>query len=960
MTNQPHRPDTWVGREPELDLLAAAVEDLGRGEGSVIWVEGEPGIGKSALVAMGIADVPGLGYEVMWATADQLSRRSPLGVMFTCLGVRLRSPDPRRAEIARFLMDRSSGLFPGDEAAHAAAAEMLVALVDELCTAAPVVIVIDDLHWADEASMVVWQRLALTAGQLPLMLVGVSGPGPRRASSPRPRTAGHHNRKTIRLQPLTPAEIEALVTGLVGAPPGPTLAGWAAAAMGSPLYLRELIDVLLREDVVRIDDGVADLPGIGLSRVPPALADSLNSRLGLVSPSSVEALRMAALLGNEFAATDLGTLLGRPVSALAVVLQEAITAGILVGSGQDLTFRHPLIRQALYDSVPLPVRTALHLDAARTLADGGGDPLSVAQQLLMTGSLHDGWIRGWLSSAATALTARAPGVAAELLQRQLDRPSSPDAFSGPLTVALSRVLLGMGRYEQAAARAREALASLPRPEDRGETYWILNRALISDGRTDEAADTLHRALDRPGVPPSWRARLLASLAMAQRAGNGELDVADATARAALAEAEAVDDVFATAYALTGLWLSHSVRRDHVAALRYIDRALNVISARPDHADLRIFALHCRIFNLQNLCRWSDAETTLCQARDVARRSGYVPGAVTGITEAVLLYWLGQWDDALAELNSPEEDTAGISYAGLRERGPALLWHGVAALIAGRRDDRVTARDHLRRGFLLPVVTVADRENRDFLCAARACAAEQSGDLRKAVAELSTVLHRQPGEMTLSHQWLADLVRVGLAAGDGSAVSAAVRLSRIEEAAETTPGRAAAMRLRCAGLAEGEAGPLYEAVAHYRAVGPPVDLAATLEDLAVVLAAQGRTTECRDHLNEAVELYNRFGAVWDIRRAGARLRRFGIRRGVHGARERRPVSGWTALTTTERRVAVLVAEGRSTADIAGNLFLARRTVQTHISRILAKLGLRSRVEIASEVLRLAPDGRSAST
>jgi DNA-binding CsgD family transcriptional regulator/tetratricopeptide (TPR) repeat protein len=958
VTYQAHESDAWIGRTRELEIIASAVDRLGHGEGSVVWVEGEPGIGKSTLTAAGIAGAAGLGYEVMWATADQLSQRSPLGVMFTCLGVRLRSPDPRRAEIAHFLLDQSAGMFPGDEAAHAAAAEMLVALVDELCMTAPMIMVIDDLHWADRASKVVWERLALAAGQLPLMLVGISGPTPRGARSMRPRTTDRPYRRAIFLEPLTTDEVTALMTSLIGAPPGPTLTEWAAAAMGNPLYLRELIDVLTREDLLVIDGSVAELSRQDPSRVPPALADSLSGRLALVSASSAAALRMAALLGDEFAVTDLATLLGQPVTALATDLQEALDARILVGPGSPLKFRHALIRQTLYDSAPLPVRTALHLDAARTLASADSDPLAVAQQLLMADHVDEAWIRGWLSSAVTALAARAPGVAAELLHRQLDQPSPTDMYSGPLAVALSRVLLGMGEYEQAAFRARVAVTRVSRPEDRGEVYWILTRALISDGRTREASDTLRQALGRPGLPAAWRARLLASLAMTQRAADGELDEADSTARAALAEAEAVDDAFASAYALTNLWLSHSVKRDHVAALRYIDKALEAISHRPDHADLHIFALHCKIFNLQNLCRWTDAEAALRQARDVARKSGYVTGVATGITEAVLLYWLGQWDDALAQLTSVEEDTSGISYAGLRERGPALLWHGVAALVAGRRDDRVAAAEHLRQGSLVPVETVGDRENHDFLHAARACAAEQAGDLRQAVSALSVVLHRQPGEMTLSHQWLADLVRVGLAAGDDAVVSDALRMSRVEAAAETTPGRAAAMRLRCEGLIEVDAEPLREAVAHYRAAGPPVDLAATLEDLAVVLASQGHATECRAALNEAVELYSGFGAAWDIRRAEARLRRFGIRRGVHGARGRRPESGWTSLTDTERRVAMLIADGRSTIDIAANLFLARRTVQTHISRILTKLGLRSRVEIASEVLRIAPNGRSS--
>jgi DNA-binding CsgD family transcriptional regulator len=124
----------------------------------------------------------------------------------------------------------------------------------------------------------------------------------------------------------------------------------------------------------------------------------------------------------------------------------------------------------------------------------------------------------------------------------------------------------------------------------------------------------------------------------------------------------------------------------------------------------------------------------------------------------------------------------------------------------------------------------------------------------------------------------------------------------------------------------------------------------VEDLAVVLAGHGQHDEARAALNEAISSYEGLNARWDIRRAGSRLRPYAVRRGVRGPHEPRAVSGWAALTPTEVKIAALIARGDSTSEIAGAMFLSRRTVQTYISRILAKLGVKSRVEIVREALR----------
>ena len=147
----------WVGRERELGILRAGVEALARGEGAAVWVEGEPGIGKSYLVAEALAAANQSGLDVGWGIADKLTERLPLAVMLDCLQVRLSSPDPRRAHAADLLRSLPLGLL-GDGDTSVTGIEVLATLVDDLCSAAPTVMVIDDLQWADDASLILWHQ----------------------------------------------------------------------------------------------------------------------------------------------------------------------------------------------------------------------------------------------------------------------------------------------------------------------------------------------------------------------------------------------------------------------------------------------------------------------------------------------------------------------------------------------------------------------------------------------------------------------------------------------------------------------------------------------------------------------------------------------------------------------------------------------------------------------------------
>ena len=195
--------------------------------------------------------------------ADQLTERLPLRVMLDCLQVRPGSPDPRRAQAADLLRSRRPGLFADDDAS-VTGVEVLVTLVDELCAAAPTVIVIDDLQWADEASLVVWHQLAASIGQLRLLLIGMCRPTPRRQAVQQVRTAAvRRGGAVVMLGPLPETDVTALVTAMVGAPPGDGLRRLTAQAAGNPLYVRELVDALVREQALQVTTYCRGRPGRG-------------------------------------------------------------------------------------------------------------------------------------------------------------------------------------------------------------------------------------------------------------------------------------------------------------------------------------------------------------------------------------------------------------------------------------------------------------------------------------------------------------------------------------------------------------------------------------------------------------------------------------------------------------------------------------------------------------------------
>ncbi|MEU4804597.1 BTAD domain-containing putative transcriptional regulator [Actinosynnema sp. NPDC023587] len=929
-------PGALVGRDEEAALLRDLVSDVLAGRGTAVWVEGEAGIGKSALLASALADAGARGCQVAWAAADELSRRDPLRVVVDCLAVRPDSPDPRRAELAALLRADPGGTDPVP-----VAVDLLEALVDRACATAPLLLVVDDLHWADDASVLLWHRLAAATRQLPLLLVAASraDPGRRELAQVR-RGVEARNGHVLALGPLPQAGAEALLARVVGAPPGDRLRELARRAAGNPLYLTEVAHALVRGSGLRVEGGVADVVPGAAGELPRSLLAVVERSLDVLSDGTREVLRLAALLGVQFRVAELTAVTGRSPLELVGALDEAVAAAVVVEAGDDLAFRHPYLRQALHEAVPGSVRAALHRHAAEALAGMGVPVERIAGHLAAEEIPVDAWVVRWLADHHGAVAARAPAIAAELLRRAVDTDVPTAAQRAGLLTALVRVLFRMGRSPEAAAD--RALALVTDPAQAAELRHVRAAVRHRRGDTATAVAELRAALDVPGVPEVWRFRHVALLADFRRGDLADLDRAQRSAERA--RAEAAGEPHPAAQASQTLWLVHSIRRDHERALRHVDDALAAVGERTDLAELRIDLLDNRVFSLQNLDRLAEAEQAVRTARAVAVRH-HLPSGLQ-VTAAVHHHWTGRWDEALAELETVTEDGPGITYFGLREPGPAaLLLHGVAALIAGHRDDRAAAAAHLAATDL--PVTVAERENCDFHLVAAALAAEQRGALDEAVARLEPVLRPDYARIMLRHQWLPYATRLALGAGDRATAREALAVCEREAAREVLPARASAAAAHCRSLVTGDPEPVLTAAAHYREVGRVVECAAALEDAGVLLAAADRADEASAAFAEAVELFGALAARWDVLRAENRRRAAGVRR--TGPDDRAPArTGWAALSPLEVRIARLVAAGLSNPDIAEELALPRRTVRSHVSRLAAKLRTDSRAGVAEHV------------
>jgi DNA-binding CsgD family transcriptional regulator len=646
-------------------------------------------------------------------------------------------------------------------------------------------------------------------------------------------------------------------------------------------------------------------------------------------------LRLAALLGNEFDVHELSLVTRQPVDTLVAPLDEAVTEGLLVEADDRLAFRHALIREAFDGESPTSLRNALNAQFARAFAEAGAPVNSVVRHLLAAPGALDGWVARWLGELPAEVLFAEPEVVAELLDRILSSPG----FGGTQRHALLARLVNSLFWLNDDARASELVADMvgrvEDPELSGRMRLYQARIAFRLAKTGAALAVAQAAIADERLPEIWRARIRAWAGIYLLI-EGQATMGSEQAQLALADGTRLKDPLAVGYARHAL--SHL--STGTTALGHIDAGLAGLGSDPDSMELRLLLLDNRLEHLANLGLREEFEVTAGRTLILASRVGTVWVSRIQWGVAVGCYDFGAWDEALVHLDSLQPPLSDAKLIGQ---------HGLAALIAAHREQWQRMREHAQAGSAVPVTTggmVGVLSG--YLTAARAIRAEADGDPASAVGLLAQWLDPDLGyDATERFMWLPDLVRLALSVGDNATARAAVEAAEADAAEpDAIPRRRAAADL-CRGQLHDDVAVLRAAAEAYQRHGWTIGHAAVLEEVAVRLASGRDIHAARAALTEAARIYADLGATWDLRRADARLRVHGVRRGPRG-RDRRQASGWAALTPTELRVAELVAQGRSNPDIGAELYISRRTAQAHVSHILAKLNLRSRMEIIKAV------------
>jgi DNA-binding CsgD family transcriptional regulator len=906
----------------------------------------EAGIGKSRLLAQVLQDARDRGMQVAAGRAEELERTRPFGLLAAALGCARSAADPRRAAIAGLLASQGTGdLGPitvtSDSGLRFRVVDAFTDLVEELALAGPLVLGLDDLQWADPSSLLTVGVLARRLTGLPVGVIGCVRPSPHGAELDRLagalETAGARH---LTLHPLTREAVTGLVAQVVAAEPGPRLLAGVAGAAGNPLFITELLGALAEEQAITTAGGRAEAAQTAL---PPTLRLTILRRVSFLPEPTLQALRSACILGSGFSLTDLATVTGRPAVDLSVVLGEAIRARVLEDDGARLRFRHDLIRDAMYDDLAGSVRRGLHREAGQRLAQAGAPPLQVAEHMARGAMPGDPEAVRWLARAAREAAPRSPEVAADLLGQAAGLMTPGDPGRVRLLAEQATSLMWAGRLADAEAACRSLLGRNLDPSLHGAVRARLGHVLLAAGQARDGLCELERACQSPPLTGAERAEALAWASLA-RLTLADLDGAAEAAALARPAAVAAGDHLATSVAMATLAVVSELRGDLGDALQIIDDAARLADDSPGRLGHRfpIHAYRGRI--LTALDRLDEARTTLETGMRISEELGPWGLALYQLARAMERFVAGHWDDALAEIESAAglADVPSGSYYLLRRRG-------VLSLIRLHRNDLPGARDAVSAApGELPDVSPGYRA--DWYVRAQALLLEADGERADALAVLADCWDRCARcGLVLEYPVIGpELVRLALAAGDaGRAREVAAAVAGVASRNQVPWITGAA--LRCQGLAEDDAAILQAAVDACARGSRPLELALTCEDAAAAVAREGNAARAGQLLDQAITIYDRLDAARDLARAEAALRQMGIRRGRR-VTHRRAQSGWPSLTPSERAVVDLVAEGLSNPQIGQRLYVSRRTVQTHLGHVFAKLHITSRAQLAAEAAR----------
>lgn len=933
--------DGLVGRDAEFAVAVAALRDGGVARASVLVIEGEAGIGKTRLVEAIIDEARSRDVGVLAGQAHPFERARPFGVIAEALDLTRRSADPRRAGIGAVLAVQGGAAPAGTVAGtQFEVVEQIVDLVETTCLERPVLLVAEDIHWADTASLLAILSMARRLTLSPLHVVLTTRPSPQPDEVVRLfDDLAQLGSLTLRLQPLAPDDVVALVDRLLAAAPGPALTAMLAKAGGNPLWVVAMLRSLADEGLLR---RTTDAVEATTSELPPSLSELVLRRLRPLPGPTLTLLEITAVLGDAVSLRDVATVAHRPPTEVVAQLEDAFDARLLNEVDGRVVFRHQLVHDAIYHHIPGPARRLLHREAAAALIAAGADRLDVADHLVLGTERGDEQAVTWLREAARAAAGQAPLVALELLQRAeaLLPDGHPDVDL--VSTEVVEALLRAGKSAEASARAETQLARRHRAEVDTPLRLALVGSLALQNRATELIQVVQASLaDGAGLQPYEQVPLLSQQSWALTY-SGDHRAGESVAGQALAVAEQAGDAAMTVWALTALLVAVGRQGRHGEALTHARRAaaLATHDARPLPLQPKLF-LGLALFDCDLVTEARDAYR---QALDDEFASGWWLSD-TLMADAHACFAVGEWDDAVPRLTAAGQAA--------REKDHALLLSQSIAfrtIIATGTGDLPAAEElaAAMAGELEP-----DRlgYNAGVVAFAVAGVKAAAGDQQAAYDLLLRCwrFEAERGDRFYQRCLAPDLVRLALALGqrDIAAEVAGNVMAGVALAPEVPTIRSVA--LRCQGLVDRDAESLLEAVELASHTPLMLEHAGACEDAAALLAERGRPHEAASLLAQALDRYERSGADAWAGRVRSQLRTLGVRRGSRGSRLR-PATGWDSLTATERAVSLLVAEGLTNGAVARRLYISPHTVNTHLRHAFAKLDVSNRVALGTVVHR----------
>jgi DNA-binding CsgD family transcriptional regulator/Flp pilus assembly protein TadD len=921
-----------VEREVELETVGRLLAAASAGSGGAVVFEGPAGIGKSSLLAA--ARAAAAGVRVLSARGGELERELPFGIVRQLLEPVVMACDPAEraallggaAALAKpvlFAADPETAAEPSFSVLHG-----LYWLMVNLADTRPLLVMVDDAHWADVASLRWLLYLARRLAGVPLALVLAArpaGPGPVQELLDQllviPEIAV--------LQPggLSEQAIATLAARLLAAEPDPGfVTACQRATGGNPFLLGELFGELHRRGIApsRENAGLASqLSSHGVGR-------AVRARLRRLPPGCTALARAVAVLGDPAAPAPAARLAGLDDDAAARAA-AALAEALIFEPGRRFAFVHPLVRSSVYSELSSQERAQYHEHAARLLTSAGEATDRIAVHLLAAYPGEDAETVNTLRQAAKGARNRgAPDVAVTYLQRALAEP--PPSELGPvLACELGKAALSAGQLELAIEQLRRATRDLANGQLRAEAANALGSALFLAHRPEDAMADLTAVID--GLPDSEREQGLRLQATRWTAVRGSVAVwrrFQATGeRFAVTSGtpQTAGECLQIAAAAYDAARTGTAREARELALRAFADGRLLGDPGPESGGFWVVPTVLLLAHADD-----DGARVSTAVIEWAKRHGSLPAFSMA---AQLRAYVCLRRGALAEAEA--DAASALEHPGL----PGFPPYGRMALagVLLARGKRAEAADVFAQAASKPAAPGHIR-----YLQARARLRAVSGDPGQALDDLLACgrLEREWEIHTPAFStWRADAAPLLASLGRHDEARALAREELQRCTAFGAPGPLGAS-LRMFGLIEPGAsgiGLLEQAVACLQRSPARLEHALALLELGAANRRAGRRTDAREPLREALELARACGADAVAVRAHDELV-------AAGARPRRdPTESRSNLTASELRVARMAADAMTNREIAQALFLTENTIETHLRSVFRKLEIRSRSQLA---------------